>query len=61
MMSCTASATWSRSISSLYCTEHGQRCGTIMSGRITAVAMSRSGKLDWCYTVEPHFSGMHVL
>jgi hypothetical protein len=46
MMSCTASAVWSRPISSPCYTEHGQRCGAVLSGRITTVAMSRSGQLS---------------
>jgi hypothetical protein len=58
MMSCTTSAAWSRSVSSPCYTEHGQRCGTILSGRITTVAMSRSGQLDLCCTVELNCSGM---
>jgi hypothetical protein len=44
-----------------YCTEHGQRCGAVLLDRITIVDMSRSGKLGQRCTVEPHFSGMHVL
>jgi hypothetical protein len=43
MMSCTASAAWSRSVLSLYCTEHGSYHGAVLSGRITDVAMSMSG------------------
>jgi hypothetical protein len=58
MMSCTASAAWSRPVSSSYYTEHGQRCGAILSGRITTVAMSRSDQLDLRCTVEPNCSGM---
>jgi hypothetical protein len=58
MMSCTASAAWSRLVSSPCYTEHGQRCGTIMSGRITTVAMSRSGQLGLRCIVEPNCSGM---
>jgi hypothetical protein len=45
-MSCTTSAVWSRTVSSPCYTEHGQRCGAILSGRITTVAMSRCGLLD---------------
>jgi hypothetical protein len=43
MMSCTVSAAWSRLVSSPCYTEHGQRCGAVLSGRITTIAMSRSG------------------
>jgi hypothetical protein len=49
---------WSRPVSTPCCTEHGQRCGTILVGRITTVAMSRSGQLGVCCTVEPNCSGM---
>jgi hypothetical protein len=41
MMFCMASAAWSHHVSSPYYTEHGQRCGAVLSGRITTVAMSR--------------------
>jgi hypothetical protein len=58
MMSCSASAAWSRHISSSCYTEHGQRCGAVLSGRITTVAMSRSGQLGLRCTVEPNCSGM---
>jgi hypothetical protein len=58
MMSCTTSATWSRHVSSPCYTEHDQRCGVILSGRITTVAMSRSGQLGLRCTVEPNCSGM---
>jgi hypothetical protein len=58
MMSCTASAAWSHHISSPCYTEHGQHCGAILSGRITTVAMSRSGQLGLRCTVEPNCSGM---
>jgi hypothetical protein len=43
MMSYTASAAWSRLVSSPCSTEHGQRRSAILSGRISTVAMSRSG------------------
>jgi hypothetical protein len=43
MMFCTTLAAWSRLVSSSCYTEHGQRCGAVLSGRITPVAMSRSG------------------
>jgi hypothetical protein len=58
MMSCTASASWSHPVSSPYYTEHGQRCGVVLSGRITTVAMSRSGQLDLRCTVEPNCSDL---
>jgi hypothetical protein len=58
MMSCTTSAAWSHHVSSPYYTEYGQRCGAILSGRIITVAMSRSGHLSLCCTVEPNCSGM---
>jgi hypothetical protein len=58
MMSYTVSAAWSRSVSSPCYTEHGQRCGVVRSGRITTVAMSRSGYLGHCCTVEPNCSGI---
>jgi hypothetical protein len=53
-MSCTASAAWSRHVSSPCYTEHGQRCGAILLGRITTVAMSRSSQLGLRCTVEPN-------
>jgi hypothetical protein len=52
MMSCTASAAWSCLVSSPCCTEYGQRCGVVLSGRITTVAMSRSDRLSWRCTIE---------
>jgi hypothetical protein len=58
MMSCTASATWSRPVSSPCYTELGQHCGVILSDRITTVAMSRSGQLGLHCTVEANYSGM---
>jgi hypothetical protein len=58
MMSCTASTAWSRPVSSPYYTEYGQRCGAILSDRITTVAMSRSGKLGMCCTIELNCSSM---
>jgi hypothetical protein len=58
MMSCTASAAWSRPVSSPCCTEHGHRCGAVLSGRITIVAISKSGQLGLRCTVEPNCSGM---
>jgi hypothetical protein len=58
MMSYTASATGSRPVFSPCYTEHGQRCGAVMLGRITTVAMSRSGQLGLRCTVEPNYSDM---
>jgi hypothetical protein len=58
MMSCTTLAAWSRPVSSSCCTEHDQRCGAILSGRITTVAISRGGQLGWRCTIEPNCSGM---
>jgi hypothetical protein len=58
MMSCTTSAAWSRPVSSPCNTEHGQRCGIILSGRITTVAMSRSGQLGLRCSIEPNCSGL---
>jgi hypothetical protein len=57
-MSCTASAAWSRPVSSPCYTEHGQRCGAVLSGRITTVAMSRSGQLGLHCIVKLNCSGM---
>jgi hypothetical protein len=39
-------------------TEHGQHCGAVLLGRITTVAMSRSGQLGMRCTVELNYSGM---
>jgi hypothetical protein len=58
MMSCTTSAVWSHHVSSPYYTEHGQRCGAILLGRITTVAMSRSSQLGLRCTIEPNCSGL---
>jgi hypothetical protein len=58
MMPYMASAAWSRPVSSPYRNEHGQCCGAVVSGRISTVAMTRSGQLDLCCTVEPNCSGM---
>jgi hypothetical protein len=61
MMSCTTLASWSHPALSLYCTEHDPSCGAILSGPITTVAMSMSGQLGQCCTIEPHYSGLHIL
>jgi hypothetical protein len=58
MMSYTTSAAWSHHVSSPCYTEHGQRCGAILSGRITTIVMFRSGQLGLRCTVEPNCSGM---
>jgi hypothetical protein len=58
MMSYTASAACSRFVSSPCYTEHGQRCGAVLLGHITTVAMSLSGQMDLCCTIEPNCSGM---
>jgi hypothetical protein len=58
MMSYTVSATWSHPVSSPCYTEHGQRYGDILSGRITTIAMFRSGQLRQHCTVELNYSGM---
>jgi hypothetical protein len=60
MMSCTVSAVWIRPVLSLCCTEPGLLCGAVMSGRITTVAMSRSGQLGRRCTVGKHCSDIHV-
>jgi hypothetical protein len=57
-MSSTASAAWSRPVFSPCYTERGQRCGAILSGHITTVAMSRNdGQLGLCSTIESNCSG----
>jgi hypothetical protein len=58
MMSYTASAVWSRPVSSPCYTEHGQRRGADLSGHITTVAMFMSGQQGRCCTVELNCSGM---
>jgi hypothetical protein len=58
MIYCTASAAWSRPVSSPCYTEHGQRCGAVLSGRITTVAISRSGQLGLRCSVEPNCSSL---
>jgi hypothetical protein len=58
MMSYTASAVRSHPISSPCYIEHGQFCSAVLSGRITTVAMSRSGQLGLDCTVEPNCSGL---
>jgi hypothetical protein len=58
MMSCTTSAAWSRPVSSPCYTEHDQRCGAVLLGRITTVAMSRSDQLGLRCIVEPSCSDL---
>jgi hypothetical protein len=58
MISYTVSAAWSRPVSSPCYTEHGQRCGAILSGCITTVAISKSGQLGLRCSVEPNYSGL---
>jgi hypothetical protein len=60
MMSCTTLAAWSRPILSLCCTKPGPPRGAVLSGRITTIAMSRSGQLGRRCTVGMHYSGLHV-
>jgi hypothetical protein len=57
-MSYTASVAWSRPVSSPCYTEHDQRCGAVLSGRITTVVMYKSGQLGLCCTVESNCSGL---
>jgi hypothetical protein len=57
-MSYTTSAAWSRPVSSPCCIEHGQRCGAVLVGRITTVAISRIGQLGLRCTVEPNCSSI---
>jgi hypothetical protein len=57
-MSCPASAAWSRLVSLTCYTEHGQCYGAVLLGRITTVAMSRSGQLVLHCPVEPNCSGL---
>jgi hypothetical protein len=58
MMSCTASAAQSHLVLSLCCTEPGPSCGAVLSGRITIVAMSRSGQLGLRCTIESNCIGL---
>jgi hypothetical protein len=56
MMSYAALAAWSRPILSHCCTEHGYRCGVVLSSRITTIAMSMSDQLGRHCTIAacPH-------
>jgi hypothetical protein len=58
MMSYTTSAAWNRHVFSPCYTEPDPFRGAVLSGRITTVAMSRSGQLNLRCTVEPNCSGM---
>jgi hypothetical protein len=65
-MSCMASATWSHAVLSLYCTKPSPSRGAILSGRITTIAMSRSGQLGrhctvGCTLVACMFAGASVM
>jgi hypothetical protein len=57
-MSCTTSVALSHHVSSPYYTEHGQHCDVVLSGRITTVAISRSGQLGLRCPVESNCSGL---
>jgi hypothetical protein len=59
-MSYMMSAAWSHHVSLPCYTKHGQRCDAILSGHITTVAMSRSGQLDLCCTVESNCSDLYA-
>jgi hypothetical protein len=52
MMSYTASAAWSHPVSSPCYTKHGQHRGAVLSGRITIVAMSRSGPMGCSHVLQ---------
>jgi hypothetical protein len=58
MMYCTASAAWSRPVSSPCYTEHDQCCGAVLSDHITTVAMSRNNQLGLHCTVESNCSDL---
>jgi hypothetical protein len=58
MMSYTASAVWSHLVCSPCYTEHGQRCGVVLSGHISTVDIFRSGQLTLYCTVESNCSDM---
>jgi hypothetical protein len=58
MMSCAASAVWSRHVLSHCCTKHGQRRGVALLDHITTVVISKSGQLGrWCTVV----ACLHIL
>jgi hypothetical protein len=58
MMSCTTSAAWHCPVSSPCCTEYCQLRSAVLSGCITTVAMSRSGQLGQCCTIELNCNDM---
>jgi hypothetical protein len=60
MMSYTMSAACSRLVLLFCCIEHGPYRGVVLSGRITSVAISRSGQLGRHCTIEMHYSRLHV-
>jgi hypothetical protein len=55
-MSCTTTTAWSHHVLSLCCTEHGSSRSVVLLGRITSIAISRSGQLGRRYTIELHCS-----
>jgi hypothetical protein len=57
-MSYTTSAAWNHHVSSPCYTEHGQRCGAILSDHITTVVISMSDQVDLRCTVELNCSDM---
>jgi hypothetical protein len=58
MMSCTVLAAWSHLVLLFCCTELDPFRGVVLLGRITTVAMYRSGQLGLRCSVEPNYSGM---
>jgi hypothetical protein len=56
MMSCATSAMWSHPVLSHCCTEHDQRYGVALSGRISTIIISKSGQLGRRCTIAacPH-------
>jgi hypothetical protein len=60
MMSCPVSVALSRPVLSLCCTEHGPSRDAVLSGHITAIAMSKSGQLSRRCTIGTYCSGLHV-
>jgi hypothetical protein len=60
MTSCPMSVAWSRLILSLCCTKYGSSRDVVLSGRITSIAMSKSGQLGRHCTVGTHCRCLHV-
>jgi hypothetical protein len=60
MMSCTVLAAWSHLVLLFCCTELDPFRGVVLLGRITTVAMYRSGQLGLHFTVEPNCSGLSI-